>query len=269
MTRVIAVANQKGGVGKTTTAINVAACLAEAGFATLLIDLDPQCNASSGLGLAAESPERSVYGVLAGQITLAEASRPTAIDSLSVVPACPDLAGAEVELAGLDDRETVLRDALAGALDGHEFVFIDCPPSLGVLTVNGLSAAREALVPVQAEYYALEGLAQLLGTIDLVRERVNPALRLLGVVITMLDGRTRLGKEVAAEVRTHLGRDVFATQVPRNVRLGEAPSHGLPISRYDPTCAGSDAYFDLAKEIVTRAPREAPLEARRDESKGA
>ena len=265
MTRVIAVANQKGGVGKTTTAINVAACLAEAGFATLLIDLDPQCNASRGLGLAADSPERSIYGVLAGQVSLAEAARPTALEALTVVPACPDLAGAEVELAGLDDRETVLRDALAGTLDGHEFVFIDCPPSLGVLTVNGLSAAREALVPVQAEYYALEGLAQLLGTIDLVRERVNPALRLLGVVITMLDGRTRLGKEVAAEVRTHLGRDVFATQVPRNVRLGEAPSHGLPISRYDPTCAGSDAYFDLAKEIVTRAPRE----ARRDDLKGA
>ncbi len=254
MTRVIAVANQKGGVGKTTTAINVAACLAEAGFATLLVDLDPQCNASSGLGLAAETAERSVYGVLGGQTSLAEATLPSALESLAVVPACPDLAGAEVELAGLESREFVLRDALSGALDTYEFVFVDCPPSLGVLTVNGLTAAREALVPVQAEYYALEGLAQLLGTIDLVRERVNPDLRLLGIVITMLDGRTRLGREVAAEVRTHLGRDVFATHVPRNVRLGEAPSHGLPISRYDPTCAGSDAYFDLAKEIVTRAP---------------
>ena len=254
MTRVIAVANQKGGVGKTTTAINVAACLAEAGFGTLLVDLDPQCNASSGLGLAAESAERSVYGVLGGQMSVADVTRPTTVESLSLVPACPDLAGAEVELAGADNREFVLREALRGALGAYEFVFVDCPPSLGVLTVNGLTAAREALVPVQAEYYALEGLAQLLGTIDLVRERVNPDLRLLGIVITMLDGRTRLGREVAAEVRTHLGRDVFATQVPRNVRLGEAPSHGLPISRYDPTCAGSDAYFDLAKEIVTRAP---------------
>jgi len=254
VTRVIAVANQKGGVGKTTTAINVAACLAEAGFDTLLVDLDPQCNATSGLGLAAETAERSVYGLLGGQISLGEVTRPSALASLSVVPACPDLAGAEVELAAAENREFVLRDAFDGGLSAYEFVFVDCPPSLGVLTVNGLTAAREALVPVQAEYYALEGLAQLLGTIDLVRARVNPDLRLLGVVITMLDGRTRLGREVAAEVRTHLGRDVFATQVPRNVRLGEAPSHGLPISRYDPTCAGSDAYFDLAKEIVTRSP---------------
>ena len=254
VTRVIAVANQKGGVGKTTTAINVAACLAEAGFDTLLVDLDPQCNATSGLGLAAETAERSVYGLLGGQISLGEVTRPSALASLSVVPACPDLAGAEVELAAAEDREYVLRAALDGELQTYEFVFVDCPPSLGVLTVNGLTAAREALVPVQAEYYALEGLAQLLGTIDLVRGRVNPDLRLLGIVITMLDGRTRLGREVAAEVRAHLGRDVFATQVPRNVRLGEAPSHGLPISRYDPTCAGSDAYFDLAKEIVTRSP---------------
>ncbi len=263
MTRIVAVANQKGGVGKTTTAINVAACLAEAGFATLLIDLDPQSNASSGLGLAAASPERSIYGVLAGQVSLAEATRASAVEALSVVPACPDLAGAEVELAGADNREFVLRAALDGALDAYEFVFIDCPPSLGVLTVNGLAAANEALVPVQAEYYALEGLTQLLGTIDLVRERINPGLRLLGIVITMLDGRTRLGREVAAELRAHLGGDVFATQVPRNVRLGEAPSHGLPISRYDATCAGSDAYFDLAKEIVTRSPGQAAGSAER------
>ncbi|MGZ4199480.1 MAG: ParA family protein, partial [Thermoleophilia bacterium] len=196
MTRIIAVANQKGGVGKTTTAINVAACLAEAGFATLLVDLDPQCNASSGLGLVAQTAERSVYGVLGGQTALAEVTQPSVLESLSVVPACPDLAGAEVELAGSDTREFALRDAFDGALDAYEFVFVDCPPSLGVLTVNGLTAAREALVPVQAEYYALEGLAQLLGTIDLVHERVNPHLRLLGIVITMLDGRTRLGREV-------------------------------------------------------------------------
>jgi chromosome partitioning protein len=254
VTRIIAVANQKGGVGKTTTSVNVAACLAEAGFPTLLIDLDPQCNAGSGLGVAAASGERSVYGVLGGQAALTDVVLPTVLDSLWVLPACPDLAGAEVELAGADDREFVLRGALRGALAAYEFVFIDCPPSLGLLTVNGLTAAREALVPVQAEYYALEGLAQLLGTIDLVRERANPELVLLGIVITMLDTRTRLGREVAAEVHTHLGDDVFATAVPRNVRLGEAPSHCLPISRYDPTCAGSDAYFDLAKEIVERAP---------------
>ncbi len=181
MTRVIAVANQKGGVGKTTTAINVAACLAEAGFATLLVDLDPQCNASSGLGLVAETAERSVYGVLGGQTALAEVTQPSVLESLSVVPACPDLAGAEVELAGADDsRVRAARRAATARSTRYEFVFVDCPPSLGVLTVNGLTAAREALVPVQAEYYALEGLAQLLGTIDLVRERVNPDLRLLG-----------------------------------------------------------------------------------------
>jgi chromosome partitioning protein len=254
MTRVIVVVNQKGGVGKTTTAINVAACLAEAGLPTLLIDIDPQCNATSGLGLAAESADRSIYGVLDGHTPLAAATLPTPVDALWLVPSCSDLAGAEVELAGADSREYVLRDALQGALAHYRFVFIDCPPSLGVLTVNGLTAAREALVPVQAEYYALEGLAQILSTVDLVRERVNPDLRLLGIVVTMLDGRTRLGRDVAAEVRQHLGRDVFATAVPRNVRLGEAPSYGLPISRYDPTCAGSDAYFDLAKEIIDRAP---------------
>lgn len=252
MTRIIAVANQKGGVGKTTTAVNTAACLAEAGAEVLLIDLDPQCNATSGLGLRAESPRRSVYGVLGGHCSAAQAVLPTLIDTLSAIPSCPDLAGAVVELADADNKEFVLQYALHGHLDGYDFVFVDCPPSLGVLTVNALAAAGEVLVPVQAEYYALEGLAQLLDTVDLVRARLNPRLRILGVLVTMLDGRTRLGKEVAAEVRTHLGEQTFATIVPRNVRLGEAPSHGRPISRYDPTCAGSDAYFDLAKEVVSR-----------------
>jgi chromosome partitioning protein len=252
VTRVIAVANQKGGVGKTTTAVNTAACLAEAGAEVLLVDLDPQCNATSGLGVEAESPERSVYGVLGARYSPSEVVLPTEVEHLGVLPACPDLAGAVVELADVDNTEFVLKYALRGHLKPYDYVFIDCPPSLGVLTVNGLTAVEEVLVPVQAEYYALEGLAQLLETVDLVRKRLNPSLTLLGVVLTMLDARTRLGREVAAEVRSHLGRQAFETVIPRNVRLGEAPSFGKPISRYDPACAGSDAYFDLAKEVVSR-----------------
>lgn len=252
MTRVIAVTNQKGGVGKTTTAVNLAACLAEAEFDVLLLDMDPQANASAGLGVRAEDPRLTSYGVLGGAASIGEATVPTSVDHLSVVPACADLAGAVVELANAEGNEFVLEYALAGHVDTYDYVFVDCPPSLGVLTVNALVAAREVLIPVQAEYYALEGLAALLETVGLVQEHLNPGLAILGVVVTMYDGRTRLGREVAAEVRQHLGEHVFQTIVPRNVRLSEAPSHGLPISRYDATCAGSDAYFDLAKEVVSR-----------------
>jgi chromosome partitioning protein len=253
VTRVIAVTNQKGGVGKTTTAVNLAACLAEAEFDVLLLDMDPQANASGGLGVRADDPRLTSYGILSGAAGIGEATVRTGVDHLSVVPACPDLAGAVVELANAEGNEYVLEYALTGHVEQHDFVFIDCPPSLGVLTINSLVAAREVLIPVQAEFYALEGLAALLETIGLVQEHLNPELGILGVVLTMYDGRTRLGREVAGEVREHLAQHVFDTVVPRNVRLSEAPSHGLPISRYDATCAGSDAYFDLAKEVVSRA----------------
>jgi chromosome partitioning protein len=253
VTRVIAVTNQKGGVGKTTTAVNLAACLAEAGFDVLLVDMDPQANASAGLSGRADDARLSSYGVLGGAAGVAEATVGTALEHLWLLPSCPDLAGAVVELAGADGNEYVLDYALTGHVNQFDFVFIDCPPSLGVLTVNSLVAAREVLIPVQAEYYALEGLAQLLETVGLVQEHLNPELSVLGVLVTMYDGRTRLGREVAGEVRENLGASVFDTVVPRNVRLSEAPSHGLPISRYDATCAGSDAYFDLAKEVVSRA----------------
>ena len=202
--------------------------------------------------MRADDPRLTSYGVLGGVAGISEATAATALEHLSIVPACPDLAGAVVELANADGNEFVLEYALAGHVEAYDFVFIDCPPSLGVLTVNSLVAAQEVLVPVQAEYYALEGLAALLETIGLVQKHLNPDLVILGVVVTMYDGRTRLGREVAGEVREHLRERVFKTIVPRNVRLSEAPSHGLPISRYDPTCAGSDAYFDLAKEVVSR-----------------
>jgi chromosome partitioning protein len=248
MTRIIALANQKGGVGKTTTAVNLSACLAEAEQRVLLVDLDPQCNASSGLGVRAADREHSTYGLLSGASRLVEVTSQTMLDTLFLVPSSPELAAADVELAGAEDREHLLAHSLAS----YDFVFIDCPPSLGVLTVNALVAAGEVLVPVQAEYYALEGLAQLLDTISQVQRRFNPGLQMLGVLLTMIDGRTNLSREVVAEVRRHLGDVVFSSMVPRNVRLSEAPSHSLPICRYDAGCAGCDAYFDLAKEVVSR-----------------
>jgi chromosome partitioning protein len=247
--RVYALANQKGGVGKTTTAINLAACLAEAGERTLVVDLDPQANATSGLGERANGS--SSLDLLDG-IPLPKLAKPTRFARLDLVPAKPELAGAAVELSRRGDGERYLSDALTGATQEYAFVFVDCPPSLGPLTVNALAAADRVLVPVQAEYYALEGLAQLVGSVELVRSRLNPRLALGGVLLTMVDRRTRLAADVAAEVRRHFGELVFRTSVPRSVRVAEAPSHGLPVTAYDRASAGADAYWKVAMELVDR-----------------
>jgi chromosome partitioning protein len=246
---VYALANQKGGVGKTTTAINLAACLAEAGERALVVDLDPQANATSGLGEHANGT--SSYDLLDG-VALERLARPTRFANLDLVPAKAELAGAVVELARRGDGERYLAQSLAGARETYSFVFLDCPPSLGPLTVNALAAADRVLVPVQAEYYALEGLTQLVHSVNLVRARLNPRLALGGLLLTMVDGRTRLAADVAAEVRRHFGPLVFRTTVPRSVRLAEAPSHGLPAIAYDRRSAGADAYWKVAMELVER-----------------
>jgi chromosome partitioning protein len=248
--RVYALANQKGGVGKTTTAINLAACLAEAGEKTLVVDLDPQANATSGLGERANGT--SSLDLLDG-IPLPKLAKATRFARLDLVPSKPELAGAAVELARRSDGERFLAEALTNAATDYAFVFVDCPPSLGPLTVNALAAADRVLVPVQAEYYALEGLAQLVGSVELVRSRLNPRLALGGVLLTMVDRRTRLAADVAAEVRRHFGELVFRTSVPRSVRVAEAPSHGLPVTAYDRASAGADAYWKVAMELVGRS----------------
>jgi chromosome partitioning protein len=249
--RIYALANQKGGVGKTTTAVNLAACLAEAGERCLLVDLDPQANATSGLGQRANGV--STHDLLDG-VPLRDLARPTAFPNLDIVPAKPDLAGAAVELSVAEGGERYLADAFAGtATDGYEFVFLDCPPAFGPLTVNALAAADRVIVPVQAEYYALEGLSQLLGSINLVKARLNPRLAVAGILLTMVDGRTRLAADVEQELRRHFGDLVFTTSVPRSVRLAEAPSHGLPAIAYDRRSTGAQAYWKVAMELVERS----------------
>ena len=251
---VTAIANQKGGVGKTTTAINLATAFAASGWRTLLIDLDPQGNASTGLGIGRDNRDNSSFELLLDDVALADCSRPTSIPLLDIVPATVDLSGAEIELVGAADRTQRLRRALSGAGD-YDIAFIDCPPSLGLLTLNGLAAADKLLVPLQCEFFALEGLSQLLQTVEQVQQRFNEGLGIVGITLTMFDRRNRLTDQVAEDVREVLGDLVFETVVPRNVRLSEAPSHGVPALVYDHNCAGSRAYMDLARELIDRLPK--------------
>jgi chromosome partitioning protein len=251
MGTVYAIANQKGGVGKTTTAVNVAACIAEAGFATLLIDIDPQANATLGLGRPKDA-EPSIYDVLRGDATVEDAVVATAIDGLSLLPAHPDLAAANVELPRAPGSEFRLRDAIAGVRERYAYTLLDCPPSLGPLTVNALVAADRVIVPVQTEYFALEGLAGLLDTLALIQRELNPRLAVAGMLLTMHDGRTNLSRDVEREVREHFPDLVFDTVIPRNVRVGEAPSFGRPVIHHDPHSSGAEAYFELAKEVAAR-----------------
>jgi chromosome partitioning protein len=248
---IYAIANQKGGVGKTTTAVNVAACIAEAGYPSLLVDIDPQANATVGLGHPKDS-EPSIYDVLTGAASAEDAIVESTIPGLHLLPANPDLAGANVELPRRPGSETCLRDALTGIRERFAFTLLDCPPSLGPLTVNALVAADRVIVPVQTEYFALEGLAGLLDTLGLIQRELNPRLTVAGMILTMHDGRTRLARDVEREVREHFPDLVFDTVIPRNVRVGEAPSFGVPVTAHAPNSAGSAAYLKLAKEVAAR-----------------
>lgn len=250
MGRIIAIANQKGGVGKTTTAVNLAAGLALEGRRVLLVDIDPQGNSTSGLGVDKGSLETTIYDVLIEQIPVREALHDTPVDGLTIVPSNIDLAGAEIELVPAISRETRLKRALEPEAARYDYILIDCPPSLGLLTLNALTAADRLLVPIQCEYYALEGLTQLMNTVRIVQTNLNPTLELEGVVLTMFDGRTNLAIQVVEEVKRYFRHKVFRSIVPRNVRLSEAPSHGLPIMLYDPKSRGAEVYSELAKEVI-------------------
>jgi chromosome partitioning protein len=251
MGKVYAIANQKGGVGKTTTAVNVAACVAEAGFRTLIVDVDPQANATVGLGIS-RMQRPGLYELLTEESPAEQALVASSIERLWVLPAGPGLAGANVELPRLDGFELRLKRALSPIVERFDYIVLDCPPSLGPLTVSALVAAERVIVPVQTEYYALEGLAGLLETLALVQRQLNPRLTVTGMLLTMHDSRTRLGRDVEREVREHFADLVFDTVIPRNVRVGEAPSYGLPVTHHDPHSAGAEAYFELAKEVAAR-----------------
>jgi len=253
MSKVIAMANQKGGVGKTTTAINLAGYIAQAGHRVLLIDIDPQGNATSGLGVQRRRLKFCIYDMLINQLPPQQVITQTRIKDLHLIPATIQLAGAEVELVAQEQRECALRRALEPIRNNYDYIIIDCPPSLGLLTLNAIVAADSVLVPLQCEYYALEGLSQLMDTLQLVRKRLNPELKLEGIVFTMFDGRTNLSIQVVDEVKRHFRKEVYRTIIPRNIRLSEAPSHGKPIMLYDPRSRGAEVYAELAREVLKRA----------------
>lgn len=252
MGRVIAIANQKGGVGKTTTAINLSACLAEAGQRVLVIDIDPQGNTTSGLGVVKDEAEETVYQVLIQETDISDAIIKNIYDNLDIIPSNVNLAGAEIDLIDVEDREYILKNALSKVRDNYDFVILDCPPSLSMLTVNAMTTADTVLVPIQCEYYALEGLTQLIHTINLVKKKLNPSLELEGVVFTMYDSRTNLSLQVVENVKDNLKQNIYKTIIPRNIRLAEAPSHGLPINIYDTKSAGAESYRLLAEEVINR-----------------
>ena len=250
MGRVIAVANQKGGVGKTTTAINLSACLAEKGQKVLAIDMDPQGNMTSGLGIDKDEVEKNIYDLMIGQAGVDEVLQKEAIENLDVIPTSIDLSAAEIELIGVDDKEFIIRNAVQPIKDDYDYIIIDCPPSLSMLTINAMTTADSVLVPIQCEYYALEGLSQLIHTVELVKERLNPVLEMEGVVFTMYDARTNLSLQVVENVKDNLKQNIYKTIIPRNIRLAEAPSHGLPINIYDTKSSGAESYRLLAQEVM-------------------
>lgn len=252
MGRIIAVANQKGGVGKTTTSINLSACLAEAGQRVLVVDVDPQGNTTSGLGVDKNNVENTIYEMMLGECTVEECILKNVLENLDVMPSNVNLAGAEIDLIGVDEREYILQKAMAQVKDNYDFVIVDCPPSLSMLTVNAMTASDTVLVPIQCEYYALEGLSQLIHTINLVKQRLNPDLEMEGVVFTMYDARTNLSLQVVENVKENLKQTIYKTIIPRNIRLAEAPSHGIPINLYDPKSAGAESYRLLADEVIHR-----------------